>query len=339
MDRLTDAAQLDGWIPVRFYWREGQPMVDWCYLGRKRFADSFFEHTVNKLMALPFNLLFRQQTPISVLDDLHEARPGLKPTGFIFHMSRCGSTLITQMLAVLSGTVVISEARPLDSVLRAHFRSTQVTDKQRIAWFQWMVSALGQKILGNEKYFLIKFDAWNISELPFIQRAFPDVPWIFNYREPVEVLVSQINHRGPHMVPGVIDPTLFGMNVDEIATVEPEEYCARVLGAICEAGLRYSANGGLLINYEELPEATWRLISEFFGLGCNEAEIEMMKNTAKLDAKNPAMIFERDSIKKQQQASERVREAARKWVAPVYEKLEAARKRQFPNIREPKNSG
>src|SRR5712692_2993394 len=149
MDRLTDAAQLDGWITVRFYWREGQPMVDWCYLGRKRFADSFFEHTVNKLMALPFNLLFRQQTPISVLDDLHEARPGLKPTGFIFHMSRCGSTLITQMLAVLSGTVVISEARPLDSVLRAHFRSTQVTDKQRIAWFQWMVSALGQKI-GNE---------------------------------------------------------------------------------------------------------------------------------------------------------------------------------------------
>src|SRR2546427_4873978 len=201
MDRLADSALLDGWIPVRLYWREGKPMVDWCYLGRRRFADSFFEQTLGECLRQPFNLLFRHQTPIEVLGQWNELRPGLKPTGFIFHMSRCGSTLISQMLAALPGNIVISEARPIDSTLRAQFHAADITNEQKIAWFQWMISALGQQRLGKEKHFFIKFDAWNVSELPLIRRAFPAVPWIFVYRDPVEVMVSQLNHRGVHIVP------------------------------------------------------------------------------------------------------------------------------------------
>jgi hypothetical protein len=36
------------------------------------------------------------------------------PDGFVFHMSRCGSTLVAQMLAVVPDHVVVSEAEPLD---------------------------------------------------------------------------------------------------------------------------------------------------------------------------------------------------------------------------------
>jgi hypothetical protein len=330
MDRLTDKKLLEGWVPARLYWADGKPVVDWCYLGRRRFKEPFFSETIGNALAEPFNLLFRHQTPIEVLGQWHEASPGLKPTGLIFHSSRCGSTLITQSLAAVNGTIVVSEAAPLDSALRSGHGL--VTEDQRILWFRWMVSALGQKSLGNEKHFFIKFDAWNISELPLISRAFPGVPWIFTYRDPVEILVSQLDHRGAHMVPGVINPKLFGMTLEELTTVEPEEYCARVLAAICRAGLQFHANGGLLINYRQLPEVTWGSISEFFGVSWTEAELEMMNTAARRNSKSPHAAFTEDSNKKQQRASERIRAAAHKWVLPVYEELEAARKLQFSKV-------
>src|SRR5947207_1604841 len=96
MDRLIDSAQLDGWIPARLIWPDGQPRVDWCYLGRETFCDPFFDQTIGECLRVPFNLLFSHRTPMEVLGQWHDMRPGLQPTGFIFHMSRCGSTLISR---------------------------------------------------------------------------------------------------------------------------------------------------------------------------------------------------------------------------------------------------
>jgi hypothetical protein len=325
MDRLTDIAYLDGWIPVRLYWRESQPMVDWCYLGRHRFQDSFFDQTVGQCMLEPFNLLFRHQTPMQVLGELNEARPGLQPNGFIFHLSRSGSTLVSRMLSALPKNIVISEARPVDSTLRSPFQNATVTDERRTTWLRWMVSALAQQRRGDEENLFIKFDAWNISDVPVIRQAFPDVPWIFIYRDPVEVLVSQMDHRGAHMVPGVINPLLFGMDSNTVIEMEPEDYCAKVLAAICEAALQYHPHGGMLINYTQLPEAVWSSISKFFGLSFTEAEMQIVRDVARLDAKNAALVFRNDSAKKQEQATDRIREAANRWLYPLYEELESRR--------------
>lgn len=320
-----DGTQLDGWIPIRLYWREGQAQVDWCYLDGQRFQDSFFDQTIEECLRHPFNLLFRQQTTMATLGELHEMRPGLRPNGFIFHMSRSGSTLISKLLAALPANIVISEARPIDSTLRAPFYDAGVTEEQRIAWLRWMVSALAQPQVDNETHFFIKFDAWHILELPVIQRAFPNVPWVFVYRDPVEVLVSQLDHRGAHMVPGVIAPSLFGIEANTVTLIEPEEYCARVLAALCQAALEHHAKGGLLVNYRQLPELVWTSMSEFFGVNYPAAEREIMERAAKLDSKNPTMAFRDDSEGKRRKASARVREAANEWLNPIYEKLEAAR--------------
>jgi len=325
MDRLTDATLLDGWIPWRVSWRQGQAFVDWCYLGRDRFKDSFFDQTIGECMRLPFNLLFGRQTPFEVLGQLNGLRPGLKPKGFIFHLSRSGSTLVSQMLAALPTNIVISEARPIDSVLRAYWHNSSISVSQRIEWLRWMMNALAQPRRGAEQNVFVKFDAWNIFELPLIRRAFPDVPWIFVYRDPLEVLVSQMDHRGAHMVPGVINPLLFGMDINTITEMEPEEYCARVLGAICEAALRLSEEGGMLVNYQQLPDTVLSSISRFFGVTWNEAETEIMRSATRLHSKDPGIIYQQDSLEKKAKASERVRQAARCWIYPAYEKLEATR--------------
>ena len=325
MDRLADVAQLEGWIPVRLYWSDGVPAIDWCYLGRRAFRESSFEQTVEACLRYPANLLFRHQTSIEVLRQLSERRPGLQPTGFIFHMSRSGAAAISRMLAALPENIVISEARPVDSVLRAHLRDEKVTDVERIDWLRWLLSALGQQRLGTPRHLFIVFDPWNVLELPLVRRAFPDVPWVFLYRDPLEVLVSQIEQRGAETIPGVFPPGYFGMRPNSAVLLEPEEYCATVLAAICEAALRQHTDGGMLINYSQPPEEAWSLISEFFGVGYAGAE----NSNATVDCQNARVNFQADAPRKQGNTSQRLQEAASRLLYEIYEQLEAARLAQM----------
>jgi hypothetical protein len=326
------ANQLAGWVPIRIYWNGRTPVVDWCWVGKRRFTEPFFDHTIDKCLRLPFSLLFRPQTPIESLRERHTIAPGVQPRGFIFHMSRSGSTLLSQMLAGLSGSVMLSEAGPIDSVLRAQFRDPSLSEATRSDWLRWTVSALGQRRSGDETHLFIKFDSWSALDLPLISRAYPGVPWIFLYRNPVEVLVSQLAHRGAHMVPGAVEPELFGMNTAEAFEMQPEEYCARVLALTCEAALRqHQSCAGLMINYEQLPDAVWTAVADFFGIEVSDFDMEAFRRVTKLDAKNPSLMFESDSKAKQGSASEAVRSAAERWLAPLFERLEAARLETRPS--------
>jgi predicted ribosomally synthesized peptide with nif11-like leader len=42
----TIKVKLDGWIPIRVGRRGAQTVVEWCYLGKRRFSEPFFEQTV-----------------------------------------------------------------------------------------------------------------------------------------------------------------------------------------------------------------------------------------------------------------------------------------------------
>jgi hypothetical protein len=317
--------ELDGWVPIRLSWQESSPTIEWCYVGERCFIDPFFNQTIERCMRHPFNLLFRRQTSLETLGEWQRARPGLRPTGFIFHMSRCGSTLVSQMLASFRQNLVVSEAGPIDSVLRSKNRDSKITDDMRVSWLRAMVSALGQKRSGQEEHFFIKFDSWNTLNLDVIEQAFPGVPSIFLYRDPIEVMVSQLKRSGAHMVPGVIEPELFGLDASGLTQMQSEEYCARVLSSVCRAALEHKGDNPLiLINYRRLPEVMWTSIVDFFRMNYTAADIERMKYIAQFDAKNPSLNFSDDSAATKLGASEAVKRMADKWVAPLYERLEAA---------------
>src|SRR6185437_2103705 len=153
MDRpLSDhgPAPGKGWVPLDAGWRAGEFCVDWCHLGDAPLREPFFDDTLAKCLALPFNQLFRPRTAIAALGDWARSEPGLAPSGFIFHMSRCGSTLVAQMLAALARSVVLAEAGPIDAVLRAADGREAPDDDRRALWLRWMVSALGQRRRGDE---------------------------------------------------------------------------------------------------------------------------------------------------------------------------------------------
>ena len=89
-----------GWLPIGTSWWHDQLYIQWSYFGKQRLREPFFQGSVQRCLFKPFNQLFRYMTPITSLPDWLQDYPGLRPSGFIFHMSRCGSTLVSQMLGV-----------------------------------------------------------------------------------------------------------------------------------------------------------------------------------------------------------------------------------------------
>ena len=315
------AEELHDWMPIHVYWVDDVPFVDWCYMGRERFTQPFFMDTIRTRMQQPFNLLFRHQTPIDELRSIIARGNVVAPTGFIFHMSRCGSTLVAQMFAALSRNIVISEAPPIDTIIAA-----KADDMERGLWLKSMVGAFGRRRSDEERNYFIKFDSWNTLDLDFICRVFPTVPWIFLYRNPSEVIVSQMRQRGLQMVPGTMTRLLPELSFENALQIPPEEYCARILARICAAALGHANNkNALFVNYDQLPSAVTGIIAEHFRVSFTPEECDQMNEAARFDAKTPQLHFEPDTLRKRSEAGESIRNAAATWVDPIYAQLENIR--------------
>ena len=113
---MTDSlAGLARWTPVRLDFSGPTPAVDWADLSSERFVDPFFDQTIARWAAGPHaRPLVR--TGLEALDAL-DREPSLEPAGMIFHLSRCGSTLVSRLLGILPGVVVIAEPAPLNALL------------------------------------------------------------------------------------------------------------------------------------------------------------------------------------------------------------------------------
>ena len=315
-------SELRDWVPMEVSSDAPDTAVVWCYMGGSRFTEPFFEDTIRRQFRIPFSRAFRHRTSIETVGELVDHNPGLQPTGFIFHMSRCGSTLVSQMLAALEKNIVISEAPPIDSVLNT---KTAVGNERRGLWLRWIVGALGQKRFDAEQHLFIKFDSWNTLDLDVVRRTFPSVPWIFLYRDPVEVIVSQMRQRGLQMVPGAVEKLLPDVSREEAIAMPTEEYCARVLETICKAAIAHSEDAkALFVNYSQLPAAVTANVLEHFDVVYDSEEIAKMQDAANFNAKTPQLFFEPDSVRKREEATDEVLAAATR-LYPLYHELERLR--------------
>ncbi len=161
--------------------------------------------------------------------------------------------------------------------------------------------------------------------LPLFRAAFPDTPWIYLYRDPVEVLVSQARMRGQQTAPGTLTPHLFGFAPGE-ETLPDIDYVARVLARTNEAVLQgWALGGGMLVNYSELPGALFTRILPHFGADPDAETRAAMQAMAARDAKKPGSAFHADSGRKQSEASDTVRHATDRYLAKAHVRLEALR--------------
>jgi hypothetical protein len=315
---------MHGWLPIRAWLRDGEWRIDWCWFGEQRLTQPFFRDEVDRALRLPFNQAFRRDTPLTALLDWQAASPGVTPSAFIFHASRCGSTLLAQMLARLDSHVVLSEPLPLDQVLRAHYASPLCVAEQE-AMVGAMVSALGQRRDTRASRLAIKLDAWNIYELPLLRRCFPGTPWLFLYRDPLEIAASHLQQPGMHMVPGLLGAS--PLNLADEAPAPYEAFIARRLGRLLQtAAEQHRQYGGVLINYSELPMVLGGSLRAVFGL--DAAQIATALEGSGQSAKRPGQAFVADAQAKRDGASASLREAVSRWAAAPYRELEMLRVRQ-----------
>jgi hypothetical protein len=294
-------------------------MVEWCHLGDLPITDPIFEQTVDRAMRQPFNLLLSHRTPLHELEQAQNA--DLNLAGLIFHMSRCGSTVVSQMLAALERNVVLSEPAALDQVVRLPARLPDMPQDRLVPLMRGMVAALGRKRRA-ERDLVIKLDAWHVLLLPLFRRAFPTVPWVFVYREPLEVLSSLARSRPAQMLPNWIPASLLSPAA-VAAAADIDAYAVQVLACYLRAAIDSLADGGLLVEYRELPDIG-RII-DHFGLRYDEVELAAMRSAALQDAKSPRVRFRPDGAAKRAEASEEMRLLTETHLAPLHARLEALR--------------
>ena len=117
-------------------------------------------------------------------DELGSAAPDTAPVGIIFHVARCGSTLISQSLKHLDNLVVYAEPQPVNEILVPPHRWPRAD----------LVAAL--RTLGDAfarhagRPYVLKLSSWNTLFCDIVTEAFPETNWVLSLRDPVEVGVS-----------------------------------------------------------------------------------------------------------------------------------------------------
>lgn len=289
--RPVDGADCPGpdWLPVGVGHDGRQLTVEWAHFAGRLPCEPFYEDSLRRARARPFNRLMRWRTPLAALLTAPRLAEVPPPDGFIFHMSRCGSTLVSQALGALPGSVSISEAPPLDAVVQLVSGHLGLPLAERAALLRAMVAALTCGRSGETVRRFVKLDCWHSMSMPLFLEAFPDVPWLFLYRDPLAVMASHARMPGTQTLPGELS-ALFGIT-DPFA-MPGEEYTARVLAAICSAAADHaSSGGGMFLDYKALPEAIAECVLPHFRVKADAADMAAMAKVLSQDSKVPSLPF------------------------------------------------
>ena len=317
---------LDGWIPVNLMPSNGGPIVQWRFIGSRPFVEPFFEGDSRRLSWMPLNRFLSRHTTMQAVEELAATLSVQAPAGFIFHMSRSGSTLMGRMLGAIPGVLVLSEPAPIDFILRLGQFYGDVPDGLRMTWTKALAAVMGRPRAGTETAFVIKFDCWNIFDLDLLRQIWPDTPWVFSHRSPVEIMVSQQRQRGSQMIPGMMGWTPPGVTFEQASTMELDDYAAAVLASVTAFAVEaVPRHDGLLIDYRNMPAAGADLLPAHFGFDLTPAERAAVLAISKVNAKRPNEAFTADTAEKRAEASPELIQLCAEVCDPPYAALLALR--------------
>jgi hypothetical protein len=305
------SSALANWIPYKLSFDESRPCCEWLYTGDEDFTEPFFDETIAKCR--PFNNRSRKSiSSIDVLPHWSNEIESIPPSAFIFHVSRCGSTLASQLLALDRTNIVLSEVPFFDALLRSGKNISPQLLKAAMAFYA--------PVRNGRKHLFIKTDSWHIFFYKQIRELYPQTPFILLYRRPDEVIRSQQKQRGMHAIPGLIEPALLGFDENEVQHMNQDEYIGKVLEKYFQAFLQILEKDALAfaVNYREGPVAMVEKIAGITGASIGNVEMENIKNRAVYHAKYPERVF----------AEEAIRDRVPEYCQAAYEKYEALEARR-----------
>lgn len=195
------------------------------------------------------------------------AQMAVPPTAVIFHESRCGSTLMSNALAafVPHHTRVYSEAAPPVAALQACEATTtssrgggQCDPDSHVKLIQDVFYMMGRVTRPSlPQYVFYKIQSVGVQSIQAFVQAMPTTPWVFAYRDSIEVMMSHFPHyqRGENVplsyTPNCLQnygrenreqPPLMTELVHavgrQVSQLSREEYCAAHIAGLAEAAVR-----------------------------------------------------------------------------------------------------
>lgn len=273
-------------------------MVEWRRLPDPIPHEPFFESTLEICMRRPATALFPMHTNLEALASL--GKQPWEPAGLIFHISFCGSTLLSQMLATQRPHYeVLSEPE----IIATFLARSQGAEPQ---WRAQHLRGLMRALAGPTPTAFFKLNTEANDEMELFDLAFPNCPQLFLYRHPVEVMVS--NQRG----------------FSEAGDQPHEQYLASLLSRWLRIALERP--NLLLLNHSQLATPGLDLMLEHFRQQVSAETYREMLAASQFHAKVPTNQFHPDSAKKQAQATPEILEVYPRELEPLYLQLESLRR-------------
>lgn len=262
----------------------------------------------------------------------------LRFDGAVFHESRVGSTLVANLLTT-SGRVY-SEPQPVSTAFTAcmDYGAKKKSDcdlmkqKQLIRDVFYMLRRSNNQL--EEKRVFFKFNSRLTEHLSLFTELFPSVPWIFLYRNPLEVMASQ--QKKTTCLSFMDPPASVRKLMEERSSKDDARIwrrqdmlgCAVNLAALCEIALEHLLHNGRLVNYDELPNAVWDyVLPDHFGVTTTAASRKHMKQVAGQNSKKSGnQQWKSDGQTKRTEARPETISAATTFLQPSFERLESARR-------------
>lgn len=318
-------------MPVDAVVVDGRPGLWWMNMEGVRLTEPFFQQTVDR--ARSENPKRGERfTEFETLVQLEKVLDSVQPTGFIFHSSRCGSTLVANACRALADSIVLSEANAVDKLVARFITDTAeggVKEALYSIFLRGVIKALAQRRTGKERRLFVKFSCCSVSQLERIRRIWPGVPWIFLYRDPIETIVSNLTILPPWLLDKDrrVLASIIGTSPAIVSEMTLEELCARTIGSFYSIAHRLANDGCLLLNYNQLSVPSISNVLEFFRVNPSADEMDAITRGSTLYSKKaaPDLPFVADADAKQRRASGVVREMAEKWTSGPYNQLERKR--------------
>lgn len=286
---------MQNWIPYQISKERNAWRAYWLCLGDHIFREPFFEESIKICKRLAVNKgAAKKATTLAGLKQASENCHAIPPTAFIFHVSRCGSTMMTQLLSLQDENIVISEAPVLDTILRWKFNDKRLSNNTRFNSLNHAIRILGQKRFDFQQRFFIKWDSWHLFFLDEIRQLYPSVPFVFLTREKEKVVDSHLNIPGMQAIRGVLEPAIFGYGLKQVLKMTPNEYMNNIILKMIHATHDFikTDQNSLLLPYEDGVKFNYEKMLRYLKMPTNETVEAMIDSRLKMHSKRPNEQFE-----------------------------------------------
>jgi hypothetical protein len=281
-------------------------------------APPFFAQMIRERVA---SRARHRVTPLDALLDVH----GRDPDGLVMHLSRCGSTLLMQSLAHAGCIAPVSEATPVNQLLAR----SDLPEQERVLLLRGLMRALtARDDAPNAAPTLIKLTSWNVLFADVVRAAFPDTPWLFLYREPLEVLASHAQRPATWLADkGLLAAFTQAHCLPSLAGLGRERRCAAVLAAFGQAALRASPAAINLLNYGDLPGALSIDVPARFEIATSAAQQRRIAEASRVYSKDVTrrVVFDAEAERRAHPVTDALRQADLEYTRAVYAELEERR--------------